>query len=146
MMRQHQSERGAAAVELALVVLPLLLLLLGIVEFSRAFYTQLRLQDAAREGARAIALQYDDPGLLDIVDVTKQTLLENLDGVVDDVGDLDDISEITYCDPDADPSSEQYARVELRQTLTLALPLPNNENVDWDTVTVSGTAQMPCEG
>lgn len=136
-----------AAVELALVLPLLLLLLLGIVEFSRAFYTQLRLQDAARDTARAIALQYDDPGLLDLGGLADQTLLDTLDGIVNDVGDLTGlVQEITYCstDPAADPN--QAARVRLQQTLTLAIPLPSTADVSWDTVTVRGAAQMPCEG
>ena len=129
------------------MLLPLLLLLLGIVEFSRVFYTQLRLQDAARDGARVIALQYDDPGLVDLGAITNQTLLATLDGVVNDLDDVDDlISEIILCDPDADPDSDQSAKLVLQQTLTLALPLPNTDDVDWDTVTVTGAAQMPCEG
>ncbi|TKJ20692.1 hypothetical protein A6V29_08340 [Blastococcus sp. CCUG 61487] len=49
-------ERGAAAVEFALIAPVLLLLLLGIVEFSKAFHDQASLSAAAREGARAMAL------------------------------------------------------------------------------------------
>ncbi|WP_347351559.1 TadE/TadG family type IV pilus assembly protein [Intrasporangium sp.] len=53
--------RGAAAVEFALV-LPLMLAVIGgVVDFGRAFYTQVVLTNAAREGARAaVVLQpYD---------------------------------------------------------------------------------------
>lgn len=51
--RPGRSERGAAAVELA-IVLPLLLLFIGgIVDFGRYFYTEIQLTNAAREGARA---------------------------------------------------------------------------------------------
>lgn len=47
-------ERGAAAVEMA-IVLPLLLLILGgLVDFGRLYYTQLVLTNAAREGARTV--------------------------------------------------------------------------------------------
>ncbi|SDE92777.1 TadE-like protein [Blastococcus fimeti] len=49
-------ERGAAAVEFALVAPVLLLLLLGIIEFSKAFHNQGTLSAAAREGARSMAL------------------------------------------------------------------------------------------
>jgi Flp pilus assembly protein TadG len=52
-------ERGAAAVEFALVVPVLLLLLLGIMEYSRAFNAQSTLSAAAREGARTMALAND---------------------------------------------------------------------------------------
>lgn len=130
--------------EFGLVLLPLLLLLLGIIEFSRVFYTQLRLQDAARDGARAIALQYDDPGPIDLLDVTTQTLSDTLGIDVGAVGGL--IDEITFCSTDAAAPPDQRATLALRQTLTLAIPLPSNEDVDWDTVTVTGRAQMPCEG
>jgi Flp pilus assembly protein TadG len=52
-------ERGAAAVEFALVVPVLVLMLLGIVEYSKAYQVQARLADAAREGARVMALAND---------------------------------------------------------------------------------------
>src|SRR5918995_755953 len=86
MRTTRRCERGAAAVELALVVLPLLLLLLGIVEFGRVFYTQLRLQQAAQQAARQIALHYDDPGLIDgLGDIVNDTLLDALDGVAENL-------------------------------------------------------------
>src|SRR5918996_1260049 len=90
MVRLHRGEQGAAAVELALVLLPLLLLLLGIVEFSRVFYTQLRLQQAAQQTARQIALNYDDPGLtLGVLNgLVNETALDSLGGIVGDLTDL----------------------------------------------------------
>ena len=53
---RHRDDAGAAAVEFALVLPLLLLLLFGIVTVSQAFQTQARLSAAAREGARVIAL------------------------------------------------------------------------------------------
>ena len=53
----HRRQRGAAAVELALV-LPLLLLLLGgIVDFGRFFFAQVQFANASREGVRALVLK-----------------------------------------------------------------------------------------
>jgi Flp pilus assembly protein TadG len=50
---RSRRERGAAAVEMA-IVLPLLLLTLGgIVDLGRAFFIQVVLTNAAREGVRA---------------------------------------------------------------------------------------------
>jgi hypothetical protein len=118
------------------VVLPLLLLLLGIVEFGRVFYTQLRLQQAAQQAARQIALHYDDPGLtaLGLGAIVDDTLLDALDGVVDSLDDLE--MSITLCD--ADLSTLQDARVILQDAVPVALPL--------DPITVTVRATMPCEG
>lgn len=55
-----RSERGAAAVEMALVLPVLILFIGGIVDFSRAYYTQIMLTNAAREGTRA-AIVLADP-------------------------------------------------------------------------------------
>jgi Flp pilus assembly protein TadG len=52
-----RDQHGAAAVEFALVVPLLLLLVLGIAEFGRAYNISTTLSGAAREGARAMALQ-----------------------------------------------------------------------------------------
>lgn len=55
---RSRRERGAAAVEMA-IVLPLLLLVLGgILEFGRALFIQNMATNAAREGARMRALGY----------------------------------------------------------------------------------------
>ena len=54
-----RSERGAAAVEFALVVPVLLALLLGIVEFGRAYNVQISVTHAARETARHMAIHQE---------------------------------------------------------------------------------------
>jgi Flp pilus assembly protein TadG len=54
-----KADRGAAAVELALVLPVLLLVLFGIIDFGRMLNAQLQLTEAAREGARAAALRQD---------------------------------------------------------------------------------------
>ena len=52
-------DRGAAAVELALVLPVLLIILFGIIDFGRMLHTQITLTEAAREGARAESLGSD---------------------------------------------------------------------------------------
>lgn len=54
-------ERGAAAVELAIVLPVLLLLIGGIVDFGRFFFLQIQLTNAAREGARAAIVSTGAP-------------------------------------------------------------------------------------
>ncbi len=52
--------RGQALVELALILPILLMLLLGIFEFGRAWNTKQVITDAAREGARLAVVQNND--------------------------------------------------------------------------------------
>ena len=59
-MKHKTSERGAAAVEFAILLPVLLLILIGIMEFGRAFNVQITASNAAREGARYAAIHYAD--------------------------------------------------------------------------------------
>ncbi|WP_448002640.1 TadE/TadG family type IV pilus assembly protein [Agromyces bauzanensis] len=59
MRRFVRVERGAAAVEFALVLVPLIVLLLGIIEFGYIFNQQLTVTNSAREGARVLAITRD---------------------------------------------------------------------------------------
>lgn len=58
-MTRSLRDRGAAAVEFALVVPILLTLVIGIMEFGRAYNIQTTLSNAARDGVRVMALQND---------------------------------------------------------------------------------------
>jgi Flp pilus assembly protein TadG len=55
--RSAHNDRGAAAVEFALVLPILLVLVFGIIDFGRLYFTQITLTDAAREGVRVLALE-----------------------------------------------------------------------------------------
>ncbi|KZE92013.1 hypothetical protein AVP42_02916 [Agromyces sp. NDB4Y10] len=59
-MTRRRHEDGAAAVEFALVVPLLLIILLAIISLGWVFNQQLTLTQAAREGARIIAVEPDD--------------------------------------------------------------------------------------
>lgn len=50
------SERGAVAVEFAILAPILIMLLMGIMEFGRAYNAQVSLTNAAREGVRVMAV------------------------------------------------------------------------------------------
>lgn len=58
-MNFWRSQRGAAAVEFALVLPVFLLILLCIIEFGRAYNVQISLTHAARESARTMAVTND---------------------------------------------------------------------------------------
>lgn len=55
-MTRNERERGAAAVEFALVLPLLLLLISAIIDFGRLYFDQAALSGAAREGVRLVAL------------------------------------------------------------------------------------------
>jgi Flp pilus assembly protein TadG len=58
-LMQMSRERGAVAVEMALLLPVLILLLLGIMEFGRAFNAQVILTSAARESVRVMSISKD---------------------------------------------------------------------------------------
>lgn len=55
-MRGSLRDKGAAAVEFALVLPILVMLLLGVIEFGYAMFVQSTVAGAAREGARTLAI------------------------------------------------------------------------------------------
>lgn len=61
MQRPPSTDRGAAAVELALVLPVLLMIIFGIIDFGRMLNAQVTLTEAAREGARAQVLGQSAP-------------------------------------------------------------------------------------
>jgi Flp pilus assembly protein TadG len=62
-LKPKKKERGAVAVEMAIILPLLLLILVGIIEFGRVLNVQVSLTQAAREGARYAAIHYKDAGL-----------------------------------------------------------------------------------
>ncbi|GAA2037137.1 hypothetical protein GCM10009819_22170 [Agromyces tropicus] len=58
-MSRRRNERGAAAVEFALIIPVLVLLVLGIMEFSRLYNQQISLSNAARAASRVMAISND---------------------------------------------------------------------------------------
>jgi hypothetical protein len=57
MMNRRRDDRGAVMVEFAIILPLLLMLVVGIIEFGRAYNIQVSIQAAAREGARELALR-----------------------------------------------------------------------------------------
>ncbi len=59
--RNIRSERGASAVEFALILPVLLLVLFGLIEFGSLYHDYLAITHATREGARMAAVNQFDP-------------------------------------------------------------------------------------
>ena len=73
-MRSRHDDRGAAVVEFALVAPLLLMMVLGIAEFGRAYHVQTTLSQAAREGVREMALKNDPAGAVAATKAAAPTL------------------------------------------------------------------------
>lgn len=87
-MRQHTSlsppaqEGGQTLVEFALTVMVLLLLVFGLIDFSRAVYAASIVQWAAQQGARVgIKEVPDDPTLAELQVVVEPAVLDRLTGL-----------------------------------------------------------------
>lgn len=115
-------DKGAAMVEIALILPLLLVLLFGIIEFGRAYNATISMQAAAREGARELALRRP-PG--------------QVDAAVRDAApsvDIDSISQ-TACPATGDGD----ARVVVTEGFTFGIPF-----VPLGTRTLSATGVMRC--
>jgi hypothetical protein len=84
--RRAHGEKGAAAVEFALVLPLLLMLLFGIITFGLAYHEKLALANALREGSRFGATAPSGAGWsTDVVDHTKSVLFGTTDAADVDV-------------------------------------------------------------
>jgi len=69
-IRRHRiikNEKGASAVEFALILPLLIMLVFGIVQFGIAFNNYITITHAAREGARIAAVDLNNPDLKNII-------------------------------------------------------------------------------
>ena len=131
MWRRLQDQRGAAAVEFAFIVPLLVLLVLGIAEFGRAFQVQGTLSAAAREGARVMALQNDPAAARTAVRDAAPTL----DPAVTN-------AQITVS-PAACPTTDATAS---NVRVTVEYPMPFLTDFFGAGITLTGTGVMRCNG
>ncbi len=125
--RTRTRERGAAAVEFALLLPFLLLIVFGIIDFGRMLNAQITLTEAAREGARAESLGSD-------ADARVQATAGDLGTVTTDID--------SPC-----PGSDD-AVVYARHDFTFVTPLGPvmaifGDDPD-DTYSMTGKGVMPC--
>lgn len=124
--RLHQ-ERGAAAVEFALLAPILILLVFGIIQFSIVYNQVQGLHAAAREGARLGSLPSSSAGEIEA------RVAEALDGIPLNNGYT--ITELTTCEGDAETSV-----VRIQADYNIVIPV-------WGEAakTLSGRGEFKCE-
>jgi len=126
-LRHNDSERGAAIVEMALILPVLVLLLMGIFEFGRAYNAKITLTQATREAVRVLAISGDD--------VAAETALDNAATPLD-------TSQLTYsATPCTDDERGTPTSVTVTYPFTYSIPLFGTA-----TITMTSTAVMRCGG
>ena len=131
MRTRLHDERGASAVEFAFIVPLLIVLVLGIAEFGRAFQVQGTLSAAAREGVRLMALE-NDPVAAKAAVRNAATSLNP--GITD--------AQITITPTSCPVVNAGSATVKL----TITYPMPYLTGFFGSNVTMTGTGVMRCNG
>lgn len=124
-IRRH--DRGAAAVEFALVLPVLLLILFGIIDFGRALNAQITLTNAARAGAQMAA--EGQPG---VIAGTQQAA----------VGLSPLTVQVNGCPPGVNPSSN--ATVNVSYQFSFVTPLSILASLGGP-LTMTASSVMPCD-
>jgi len=133
--RRPRGDRGAVAVEFALVTyFALIPLLLGIIGFGFIFYSQITITQAAREGARVLSLCNTSKSVTCASDAASRAKLAadpvkvNYPGIASN-----NITIVTSC-AGADPTKD----AKLTVTYTV--------NAFLFSITLTGRASFPCGG
>ena len=136
MARRLRDARGASAVEFALIVPILIVLVLGIAEFGHAFQVQGTLSAAAREGVRAMALRNDPVAAKAVA----RNAAASLDPGVTDAQIKIKIEGSTATSCPTIGAGDTAVR------LTITYPMPFLTSFFGTGLTLSGTGVMRCNG
>ena len=146
--RRHRSERGAAITEFALLAPVMVLLVMGVVDLARGYQMQIRLENAAREGAAFAQLNPNDVTCGDFGTITEHAMGEDLRmaGTVRVFGE--DVSgnmtvPITGCTSDTVESGERVL-VEVSQSFDVITPMI--EDIVGSEIELTGSAEIEAQG
>lgn len=131
---QRERERGATAVEMAILLPVLLLLLLGIMEFGRAFNAQVTLTNAAREGVRVMAITNDQEDAIAAAEEAATLLV---------ISDDNPTFTLTFTDPDG--TARTACASERRTTMNISYELDTVTGIAGP-FTLTGRGTMLCGG
>lgn len=133
--RRRDKDRGAAAVEFALVFPLVIMLLITVIEFSRLWNVQATISDGAMVSARFAAVHVDDPDITDLEDAATAEA-EAIPGLFD--WSTATIEVDVDCEgAGVATSSISVSPGSLTEWFTSALGTP---------VELSATGRMPCNG
>lgn len=129
-------DRGSVAVEFALVLPVLLLILFGVIDFGRALNAQIELTGAAREGARLAALGYSNAA----VQARVAAAAPSLSGVTATVA--------SGCSPGVGPAAD--AQVDVSYSFSFITPIGAIASLVGDgnlgaPIVLTAQGVMPCE-
>jgi hypothetical protein len=124
----RRPDRGAAAVEAALVLPLMLLILFAIVDFGRMINAQLKVTEAAREGARAASFNADASPRVSTV-----------------MGGLTDVT-IASAGCPADPGPGDDATVTVTYQFQFVTPFGALAGIVTGPQALSSTGVVPCRG
>jgi Flp pilus assembly protein TadG len=125
--RRWRDERGAAAVEFALVFPLLILVLFGVVEYGAVYNAQLQITGAAREAARELAVTGD-------AGAARSAALDAAPALVPALAPNDIAFSSATCSPGADI------------TVTISYAKPFLTGLFGATVDLTGVATRRCGG
>lgn len=143
-----RSERGAAITEFALLAPVMVLLVMGVVDLSRGYQMQIRLENAAREGAAFAQIYPNDVTCGDWGTIEAQALSEDVDmpGTVrvfgeDASGNL--TVPVTGCGSGVVESGERVL-VEVSQSFDVITPMI--EDIVGSEIRLTGSAEIEAQG
>lgn len=131
--RLRRDDRGAQAVEFAIIAPVLVLLVCALVSLGFLYMSQITLSQAAREGARAAAIC--GAPTQTCIDKAKAVVMSHSPGITITAGMIT----VTTCPSASDTSSS--ARVTIQYQWNLGIP-----PFDSGGVTLHGTSTTPCGG
>jgi len=106
---QPPAEKGQGLVELAIVIPVLVVIVVGLLDLGRAYFSVIIINNAAREGARYLSNHPDDRRSIPPYSGTDAAALQEADGTIVSL-DANDV-DVTYCyDPDEPP--EDLVKIE----------------------------------
>lgn len=140
---EHDSSRGAAAVEFAIVAPLLLLLLLGIVDFGRLYFVQVSMNAASREAARASSLYRTATDVAAIANASSPST-----AAISSLGSTSSFTVTTVAACPASPTATSLTSVRVSAPFSWIMPIGfltfYRPDITRSLATVTSTSAMLC--